>query len=88
MVVTVRFGTMARGTRCRSNPTNETFKLRRLNLQTIGPGAYSLRTGDSPMNFSAGGFMRASEPVTLRGLAYFDGPSGSFVKMFNEVIPQ
>jgi hypothetical protein len=32
------------------NRSNETLKLTRLDLQTLGPGAYSLRTGASPMN--------------------------------------
>jgi hypothetical protein len=35
-----------------------------------------------------GGFMTASEPVTIRGTAYFNSPSGSFVKLFNENIMQ
>jgi hypothetical protein len=87
-----------------TNPTNDTYKLRRLNLQTVGPGAYTLRTGDSPMNYTippgtttiqlsawgrgAGGFMRATEPVSIRGMAYFDGPHGSFVRAFTQYIPQ
>lgn len=33
-----------------TNPTNQTFTLRRLELQSIGEGAYYLRTGSVPMN--------------------------------------
>ncbi len=88
-----------------ANPTSQTYTLRRLNLSTIGPGAYRLRTGDSPMKHTippnstitiqlstwanaAGGFLRGSEPVDIRGIAYFEGPSGSFLKQFTEVIMQ
>jgi hypothetical protein len=88
-----------------SNPTNQSYTLRRLNLQTIGPGAYSLRTGDSPINFtvpangtvtvplstwarSSGSFLRSTEPVDIRGIAYFEGPSGSFIRQFTTMLPQ
>ncbi|HEY3054590.1 MAG TPA: hypothetical protein VGK31_01530 [Thermoanaerobaculia bacterium] len=88
-----------------TNPTDQTLHLRRLNLSTTGPGAYSLRTGDSPMNYaippngsvtiplsawaySQGGFMRATEPVNILGRAWFEGPSGTFVKQFTQYIPQ
>jgi len=33
-----------------------------------------------------GGFLSAGEPVTIQGTAYFNSPSGSFVKLFNENI--
>jgi hypothetical protein len=84
------------------NPTNETYKLKRISLDTIGPGAYTLRTGDTPISYTvppgtttlqlsawaqaAGGFIRSTEPVTIRGIAYFDGPNGPFVKMFTEIV--
>ncbi|HEX9161841.1 MAG TPA: hypothetical protein VF980_09060 [Thermoanaerobaculia bacterium] len=87
-----------------TNPTNQTFTLRQLNLQTQGPGAYSLRTGNSPMNATippgtttvtmsawgraAGGFLRGNEPVNIHGTAYLRGPNGDFVKIFNEVLGQ
>ena len=88
-----------------SNPTNQSYKLHRINLQSMGPGAYSLRTGDSPINVtvpanqtitvpltawarSSGGFLRSSEPVDIRAVAYFDGPSGSFLRQFTTVLPQ
>jgi hypothetical protein len=35
-----------------------------------------------------GGFLSADEPVTIQGTAYFNSPSGSFVKLFNENIMQ
>jgi hypothetical protein len=35
-----------------------------------------------------GGFINSGEPVILQGTAYFDGPKGSFVKLFQEnVVP-
>lgn len=88
-----------------NNPTNQELTLTRLDLQTIGPGAYSLRANGTPMNlkvapnsttsylisvwgYSAGGYLRSSEPVSIRGTAYFKGPSGSFIKLFNENISQ
>ena len=86
-----------------ANPTNQELTLTRLDLQTIGPGAYSLRANGTPMNlkvapnststylisvwgYSSGGYLRSSEPVSIRGTAYFKGPSGSFLKLFNENI--
>ncbi|HJT17747.1 MAG TPA: hypothetical protein VJ853_10175 [Thermoanaerobaculia bacterium] len=87
-----------------SNPTAEQLTLQRLDLQTIGPGAYSLRANGTPMNlkvppnstavytisvwgYARGGYLASTEPVTLRGTAYFQGPtSGAFIKMFNENI--
>ena len=86
-----------------TNPTNQPLTLTRLDLQTIGSGAYSLRTNSTPMNlqvapnatsaytisvwgFSRGGYLASSEPVTIRGTAYFKGPSGSFIRLFNQNI--
>ena len=87
-----------------NNPTSEPMTLTRLDLSTIGPGAYSLQANGTPMNlkvppnstavytisvwgYARGGFMASSEPVTLRGTAYFQGSSsGAFIKMFNENI--
>lgn len=88
-----------------TNPTNETFTLRRLELRTISPGAYSLRTPTSPIsaivtpgkttvvNLSAwgrtsGSYLHAEEPVTIQGMAYFDGPHGRFVKVFHQMLSQ
>jgi hypothetical protein len=88
-----------------SNPTNQAYTLRRINLQSAGPGAYSLRTGNSPITFtvppnatvsvpltawaySRGGFLTSTEPVDIRGLAYFDGPGGSFLRQFTTHLPQ
>ena len=87
-----------------TNPTSEPMTLTRLDLQTIGPGAYSRRAAGTPMNlkvapnsttvytvsvwgYARGGYMASTEPVTLRGTAYFQGStSGAFIKMFNENI--
>lgn len=88
-----------------TNPTNQAYTLRRINLQSTGPGAYSLRTGNSPITFtvppngtvsvpltawaySRGGFLTSSEPVNIRGLAYFDGPGGTFLRQFTTYLPQ
>jgi hypothetical protein len=88
-----------------ANPTNQAYTLRRINLQSTGPGAYSLRTGDSPINFavppnatvsvpltawaySRGGFLTSTEPVNIRGLAYFDGAGGTFLRQFTTYLPQ
>jgi hypothetical protein len=85
-----------------TNPTSEPLTLTRLDLQTIGSGAYFLRTAPTPMNLtiapnstanytisvwgrSRGGYIRSTEPVSLRGIAYFRGPNvKSFVRMFTE----
>jgi hypothetical protein len=86
-----------------NNPTNQPLTLKRLDLQTVGPGAYSLRTSATPMNLKVppnatttytisvwgnarGGYLAASEPVTIHGTAYFDSPSGGFVRIFSENI--
>lgn len=88
-----------------ANPTNQPLTLERLDLATVGPGAYSLRANGTPMKLTVppngtatytisawgrahGGYLTRDEPVTLRATAYFKGPSGSFVKMFNENISQ
>jgi len=86
-----------------ANPTNQPIKLSRVELQTIGSGAYVIRNTSSPMNvtippnststftisvwgYSRGGSMRSTEPVTIRGIGYFDAPSGPFIRMFTENI--
>ena len=86
-----------------ANPTNQPIKLRKLELQTIGSGAYAIRNTSSPMNvtippnststftisvwgYSRGGSMRSTEPVTIRGIGYFDASSGPFIRMFTENI--
>jgi hypothetical protein len=88
-----------------NNPTDETIRMRRIDLQTVGRGAYSLRTGATTIEATVpahgsvtiplsawgrapGGYFRSNEPVTLRGLAYFDSPHGTFLKQFNEFLTQ
>jgi len=88
-----------------TNPTSDPVTLSRLDLQTVGPGAYSLRTAATPMNLKVppnttakflisvwgrarGGYLSASEPVTIRGTAYFqdEATRKSFIRLFNENI--
>jgi hypothetical protein len=86
-----------------SNPLPEPIVLKRLDLDTMGTGAYVLHTRGTPMNVkippssngsfainvwgrALGGHLNAGEPVTLRGVAYFDGPKGAFVKLLHENI--
>jgi hypothetical protein len=88
-----------------TNPANEPLTLTRLDLQTFGPGAYSLRTEATPMNLKVppnstasylvsvwgrarGGYLASTEPVTLRGTAFFqsDVTKKSFVRLFTENI--
>jgi hypothetical protein len=86
-----------------TNPTNQPLALRRVDLETFGSGAFTLRTSGPPMNLkvppggttnyvisvwgrSRGGYLAASEPVTIRGVAYFDSPSGPLLRTFNENI--
>jgi hypothetical protein len=38
----------------------------------------------SVWGWTRGGFLAASEPVTIRGVAYFDSSSGRFAAMFRE----
>ncbi len=88
-----------------NNPTNEPVTLRRLDLRSEGPGAYSIRTGAQPITVkvppsgstrvtlsawasSRGGYLTADEPVTIRGIAYFDSPKGPFTRLFTETLTQ
>jgi hypothetical protein len=87
------------------NPANAEYTLKRLDIQSVGPGAYSIRTGSSPITYrippnttttihlstwarAAGGFLRAEEPVTVRAIAQFDGPKGTFQKVWTETLSQ
>jgi hypothetical protein len=85
-----------------SNPTSTPVTLRRLDLRSLGPGAYSIRTGSTPITqriapngtssialsawgYASGGYLRSEEPVTIRGVAYFETADGhSFVRQFME----
>jgi hypothetical protein len=88
-----------------SNPTSQPVTLRSLRLESIGPGAYTIHSGNTPLKLqlgpnqtraitisawgrARGGFLTTDEPVTIQGTAYFNSPSGSFVKLFNENIMQ
>lgn len=84
-----------------SNPTNQPITLRRLDLQTQGPGAYSLRTS-GPFNltvpanstatqaiyawgYARGGLLSQGEPVTMRISAVFADAAG---KSFQRIAMQ
>ena len=84
-----------------NNPTDRQITLRRLDLSTQGPGAYSLRTSGvinlkvpahstattsiSAWGRSRGGYLMADEPVSMRGTAIFDDGSG---KSFSKIFLQ
>jgi hypothetical protein len=87
------------------NPSGEPVKLKRLELLTVGSGAYQVRR--LPMSFNEvigpgqtrvipftswayaqGGRTGANEPVTIRGIAYFEGPDGMFRKVFTQHLSQ
>jgi hypothetical protein len=82
-----------------TNPTNDPLLLRRLDLQTIGTGAYSIRSGAQNVNQriapagtttvrisvwgqARGGSIGSTEPVTIRGTAWFEAPDRKFQKVF------
>ena len=52
-----------------TNPTPEPLTLTRLDLQTIGPGAYSLRTEATPMNLKVPPNSSASYLISVWGRA-------------------
>jgi hypothetical protein len=97
--VNVRFGVSA------ANRTKEPVTLTRIEIRTVGSGAYTIRPTSTPINiklapgqeatvpislwgFARGGYASAREPVTLRATAYMTGPTGAFVRLFTEYIPQ
>lgn len=88
-----------------TNVSNAPLTLRRIELRTVGSGAYTLRNDSTPLNltiapgqtasrtitaagWARGGNLSSEEPVTLRAIAYFDGPTGSFVRMVSQNISQ
>jgi hypothetical protein len=97
--VNVRFAVSA------ANRTTEPVTLNRIEIRTVGSGAYTIRPTSTPLNiklapgqeatvpislwgFSRGGYGAAREPVTLRATAFMTGPTGAFVRLFTEYIPQ
>jgi hypothetical protein len=87
------------------NRTKEPVTLNRIEIRTVGSGAYTLRPTTTPINinlapgqeatvplsiwgYSRGGNAAAHEPVTIRAIAYMTGPTGAFVRLFTEYIPQ
>src|SRR5437870_4193804 len=52
------------------NPTDEPLTLTRLDLQSMGPGAYSLRTEATPMNLKVPPRASASYVISVWGRAH------------------
>ncbi len=52
-----------------TNPTSEPLTLSRLELRTIGPGAYSIRTQASPMNLKIPPNATATYTISVWGYA-------------------
>ena len=88
-----------------ANRTTDPVTLSRIEIRTVGSGAYTIRPTSTPLNiklapgqeatvpislwgFSRGGYASAREPVTLRATAFMTGPTGAFVRLFTEYIPQ
>jgi len=85
-----------------TNPTNEPVTLRKVEIHTASPVAFSIRvttpftrvvgageTIEVELNgtgTSAGGKLADEEAVTLRGTADFDSPHGAFYKLFGETV--
>lgn len=53
--------------------------------KTIPPNSTGTLTM-SVWGYSPGGYLASSEPAYMQGIAYFDSPHGSFVRMFNDII--
>jgi len=85
-----------------TNPSSEPVTLRKVEIHTAGPVAFSIRvttpftrvvgageTIEVELNgtgTSAGGRLADQEPVTLRGTADFDSAHGAFVKLFGDTV--
>jgi hypothetical protein len=84
-----------------ANTTNQAVKLNRVEIRTIGSGAYSIQPTSTQLNldlgpgqtrtmaitlwgYARGGRLASNEPVTVRAIAYFTGPSGAFIRLFTE----
>jgi hypothetical protein len=97
--VNVRFALSA------ANRTKDPVTLNRIEIRTVGSGAYMIRPTSTMVNiklapgqeatvpislwgFARGGYASSREPVTLRATAYMTGPTGAFVRLFTEYIPQ
>jgi hypothetical protein len=81
------------------NRSGEPITLRRIDIQSVGTGAYTLRHEAQNFNrtidpdhfdtvtfwvraLARGDRMGGNEPVTVRGVAYFDTPVGPTQKVF------
>jgi hypothetical protein len=83
-----------------TNTTNEKVKLNRIEIRTIGSGAYTIQPTSTMINtevgpgqaktmaisvwgYAQGGRLASQEPVSVRALGYFTGPTGSFIRLFS-----
>ncbi|HEX8152811.1 MAG TPA: hypothetical protein VF698_06795 [Thermoanaerobaculia bacterium] len=89
-----------------ANKSGEPITLRRIEMSSIGSGAYELlrdtyyfkqtvepnQSVDVPFWAKAvargARSLRANEPVTIRGVAYFESPAGPFQKVVTRYISQ
>ena len=53
--------------------------------KTIPPNSSATLTMNV-WGYSAGGYFASSEPIAIQGIANFNAPHGSFVRMFNDII--
>jgi hypothetical protein len=84
-----------------TNSTKDKVKLNRIEIRTIGSGAYTIPSTSTMINtevgpgesktmtialwgYAQGGRMRSQEPVTVRAIGYFTGPTGAFIRLFSE----
>jgi hypothetical protein len=88
-----------------SNKTDAPVTLTRVDLNTVGQGAYVLREPPLPLRLTVppkssvsaavtargsalGGRATGEEPVTVRMVAYFDGPGGALTRVTNTSFEQ
>jgi hypothetical protein len=84
-----------------TNSTKDKVKLNRIEIRTIGSGAYTIPTTSTMINtevgpgeaktmtvalwgYAQGGRLHSMEPVSVRAIGYFTGPTGAFIRLFSE----
>jgi hypothetical protein len=84
-----------------TNSTKDKVKLNRIEIRTIGSGAYTIQPTSTMINteigpgqektmaisvwgYARGSRMASMEPVTVRAIGYFSGPTGAFIRLFTE----
>jgi len=87
------------------NPSETPITLRRIDLESVGAGAFRVDADASWLNrvIPAGStvqlriatwgrvpffLVRRAEPVTLRGIAYFQTPNGGEMSVVTQLLPQ